>query len=138
VRDGVVEWEGHRTWYRVDGSLDGRPVPLVALHGGPGVPHDYLEPLADLAAREGRAVVVYDQLGCGESDHLPDRGADFWTVDLFLRELDAVLDHLGIAGTSHLTHVEAPAEFRRLVERVLASDDRPVAFGRSPVRRNPS
>jgi L-proline amide hydrolase len=41
---------------------------------------------------------MYDQLGCGHSTHLPEKNGDgdFWTVDLFLSELDNLLSHLGI------------------------------------------
>ncbi len=44
----------------------------------------------------------YDQLGNGKSSHLPDAGAEFWTVRLFLDELSSLLSHLGIAGRYHL------------------------------------
>ena len=90
------DWE---TWYRVTGDLaataEAGGVPLVVLHGGPGATHDYTLRIARIA-ETGRAVVHYDQLGCGRSTHLRDRGADFWTVQLFLDELDNLLDHLGI------------------------------------------
>lgn len=100
--EGFADFEGSQTWYRVDGKLhpDG-PAPLVVLHGGPGATHDYLTPLVGLAT-DGRAVVLYDQLGNGNSTHYPDRGADFWTVDLFVRELANLLDHLGVAGRYHV------------------------------------
>jgi L-proline amide hydrolase len=100
--EGHAPFDGHQTWYRVVGELrpDG-PAPLVVLHGGPGATHDYLLSLADLA-RDGRAVVFYDQLGNGNSTHLPDRGADFWTVELFVRELANLVDHLGISGRYHV------------------------------------
>ena len=100
---GFVEWDGHRTWYRVEGDLgtDG-PAPLVILHGGPGAAHDYLEPVADLAVTAGRPCVLYDQIGCGRSEHLAHAPTDFWTVELFERELRAVLEWLGIAGRYHL------------------------------------
>jgi L-proline amide hydrolase len=103
VGEGAVDWEGGRTWYRVEGDLgtDG-PAPLVILHGGPGAAHDYVEPIADLARIAGRPCVLYDQLGCGRSQHLPDAPADFWTVELFLRELGVLLDELGIAGRYHV------------------------------------
>jgi L-proline amide hydrolase len=92
----VVGGERHETWYRVDGILGEGPPPLVVLHGGPGATHDYL--LATTAlARDGRAVVLYDQLGNGRSTHLPERGAEFWTVDLFVRELHNLVAALGIA-----------------------------------------
>ena len=64
-------------------------------HGGPGAAHDYVEPIADLS-RYGRACVLYDQLGCGKSEHLPDAPAEFWTPQLFKDELVALTRHLGI------------------------------------------
>lgn len=90
------------TWYRVDGDLAGEgPAPLVVLHGGPGATHDYLTSIADLAS-SGRPVVLYDQIGNGRSTHLPERGADFWTVELFVRELHNLVDALGIRGRHHV------------------------------------
>ena len=98
-----MDWEGGWTWYRVEGDLGmSGPAPLVILHGGPGAAHDYLEPVADLARTAGRPCVLYDQLGCGRSQHLPEAPADFWTVELFLRELAALVEHLGIAGRHHI------------------------------------
>jgi L-proline amide hydrolase len=92
------------TWYRIDGDLrpddPDAPAPLVALHGGPGATHHYLLALTDLA--DGRAVVFYDQIGNGRSTHYPQRGADFWTVDLFVRELHNLVGALGIAGRHHV------------------------------------
>ena len=97
---GLVEGPHGATWWRVTGDLaatrDAGRLPLVVLHGGPGVPHDYTLRIARLA-EQGRAVVHYDQLGCGRSTHLPERGADFWTVQLFLDELERVVTALGIA-----------------------------------------
>lgn len=85
-----------RTWYRMTGRPhEGRPA-VVVVHGGPGSTHDYLANLAVLA-RLGWPVVHYDQLGNGGSTHLPDAGADFWTVDLFLDELATLLARLDIA-----------------------------------------
>ena len=100
-REGHAEFQGYRTWYRVVGDLGSGKLPLVTLHGGPGGTHDYLEPCERLAAG-GRAVIFYDQLGAGRSTHLRDKGADFWTVELFLAELDNLLRHLGIEKGYHL------------------------------------
>ncbi len=103
MHEGFVEWDGHRTWYRVDGDLQANgPAPLVVLHGGPGAAHDYMEPVAELAATVGRPCVLYDQLGCGRSEHLAGAPADFWTVELFLCELAAVVEHLGIGDRYHV------------------------------------
>jgi L-proline amide hydrolase len=95
-RRGTVPFGPYETWYQVTGDLaSGRPA-LVAVHGGPGSTHDYLRPLTQLAATTG-PVVLYDQLGNGGSTHLPDKGPDFWTPDLFADELDNLLRQLGIA-----------------------------------------
>jgi L-proline amide hydrolase len=90
-----------QTWYRITGDLGPGRTPLVVLHGGPGGAHNYTLRMARLA-EQGRAVVHYDQLGIGNSTHLPDAGADFWTVRLFLDELDSLLATLGIEGDYHL------------------------------------
>jgi L-proline amide hydrolase len=102
--EGTLDWDGHRTWYRVEGDLASRGghLPLVLLHGGPGAAHDYIEPIAALATDAVRPCVLYDQLGCGRSEHLPDAPGEFWTVDLYKRELLALLEHLGIAHGYHL------------------------------------
>lgn len=99
--DGYVEWDAHKTWYRIAGDLDSGKPPVVMLHGGPGAAHDYLEEYEELT-KTGRAVVFYDQLGCGRSDHLPDAPKDFWTVDLFKTELIALLDGLELSESYHL------------------------------------
>ena len=103
MSEGFIEWDGHRTWYRVVGELasDGL-TPLVVLHGGPGAAHDYLEPIGELAAISGRPCVFYDQIGCGRSGHLVDAPPEFWTVELFERELEAVVEVLGIADRYHV------------------------------------
>jgi L-proline amide hydrolase len=101
-RTGTVSFRDWQTWYRVTGDLDAAgATPLVVLHGGPGATHDYTLRMADIAA-QGRAVIHYDQLGNGRSTHLPDKPDEFWTVELFLDELDTVLTALGIAEGYHL------------------------------------
>ena len=104
MTESVMTWAQGDTWYRIVGDLDpsAAQVPLVVLHGGPGACHDYTIPIAELANRTGRAAVLYDQIGCGLSSHMPDQPADFWTVDLFKTELTELLKHLGIAGRYNL------------------------------------
>ncbi|KAF3765731.1 proline-specific peptidase [Cryphonectria parasitica EP155] len=87
-----------QTWYKVFGDLTKPATPLIILHGGPGACHDYLLPLADLAS--SMPVIFYDQIGNGLSTHLADKSGDegFWTVDLFSKELDNLISHLGLKG----------------------------------------
>jgi proline-specific peptidase len=96
--EGYVSFRGYKTWYRVvgDGEEDGKH-PVLALHGGPGATHDYLESLEALADT-GRRVVFYDQLGCGRSD----RGDEsLWNVETYVDEVGVVREELGLE-TIHL------------------------------------
>jgi L-proline amide hydrolase len=100
VSEGYADFRGYRTWYRIDGELDSGATPLLALHGGPGSTHHYFAPLEKLASE--RPVVVYDQIGCGSSDHPDDIE---WSVAVFREEVDAVraqlgLDRIHLLGTS--------------------------------------
>ncbi|MBV6661174.1 proline iminopeptidase-family hydrolase [Pseudomonas yamanorum] len=97
IREGYAAFRDYQTWYRVTGDLDSGLTPLVILHGGPGCTHDYVDAYKDVAA-SGHAVIHYDQLGNGRSTHLPDKDPSFWTVSLFLEELDNLLDHLQISN----------------------------------------
>ena len=95
VQEGYADFHGHQTWYRVTGELASGRLPLVVAHGGPGCTHDYVDSFKDLAER-GWPVVHYDQLGNGRSTHLRGIDPGFWTVALFLDELNNLLRHLGI------------------------------------------
>ena len=92
---GTVSFGEYKTWYRITGDLTSSATPLVVLHGGPGCSHDYVLPIANVA-NSGRAVVHYDQLGAGRSTLLPEKGADFFSVELYLAELNNLLMHFGI------------------------------------------
>lgn len=92
-----------KTWYKIIGDLSPSPnsttpLPpvLVALHGGPGAGHQYLSPLTDLYLSHRIPIIFYDQVGCGNSTHYREKLGDtsFWTFDLFLAELDNLIDHL--------------------------------------------
>ena len=94
--------ETFQTYYKLFGSLENRTrTPIVVLHGGPGLSHDYLLPLADLTS-QSYPVFFYDQLGNARSTHLPDKPPTFWTIDLFLDELDNLLTHFGIQNDYHV------------------------------------
>src|SRR5215813_5959519 len=94
IREGFIPFRGYQTWYRIVGDREeAGKLPLLCLHGGPGTPHDYLEPLEALA-ETGRRVIFYDQLGCGNSDHPHD--PSLWEIELFVEEVDAVRAALGL------------------------------------------
>lgn len=94
IKEGFVLFRGYKVWYGIVGEheeLD--KLPLLCLHGGPGVPHDYLEPLGAMAST-GRRVIFYDQLGSGNSAH-PHK-PEMWTVELFVEEVGVVRQALGL------------------------------------------
>ena len=101
VTEGRARFGDYETWYRITGDLTGAKAPVFLLHGGPGAAHNYIDAYK-LLANDGRAVIHYDQLGCGNSTILTDRPADFWTPQLFVDELDNLVDHLGQRGGFHV------------------------------------
>ncbi len=92
--EGRAPFGPYETWYRITGDLNSGKTPIFLLHGGPGVAHNYIDSYK-LLARDGRPVIHYDQIGCGNSTHLPEKGGDFWTPQLFVDELENLIDHLG-------------------------------------------
>jgi proline iminopeptidase len=93
-----VDVPGGRVWTGTYG--DGPSAPLLVLHGGPGMPSYYLEPLADLAGE--RPVVLYDQLGCGRSERPDD--PSLWTVERAVAEVEAVRQALSLSEVHVLGH----------------------------------
>jgi proline iminopeptidase len=89
TKEGMIDVPGGRVWYR---SVGEGGVPVLCLHGGPGMTHNYIDPLEDLADR--RQVVFYDQLGCGRSDKPDD--TSLWTVPHFVQEVEVVRAALGL------------------------------------------
>lgn len=100
--EGRISFGGYGTWYRIfEGRVAKGKLPVLMLHGGPGGSHDSFEPLERLADT-GRAVVLYDQAGCGDSGGPQD--PSHWTVELFLDQLDAVRRELGLGRVHLLGH----------------------------------
>jgi proline iminopeptidase len=116
---------GGSIWYKVSGT--GRGVPVVLVHGGPGLSSYYLKPFEDLGT--DRIVIRYDQLGGGKSDSLSDTTA--MTIAHFVAELDSLRAHLKIQRMHVLGHswgTILAAEYYRAHPEHVAS----LTFG-SPV-----
>jgi proline iminopeptidase len=88
--EGYINVTGGKVWYRIVG--EGDKIPVLLLHGGPGIPSYYLKPLEALS--KDRPVIFYDQLGCGKSDHITD--TTLMTIKHFVDELTQVVQHLGL------------------------------------------
>ncbi|KAJ7873841.1 proline-specific peptidase [Mycena olivaceomarginata] len=76
--DFVVGNETYETAFKVFGNLKSKTRPLLVLHGGLGIPHQYLLSFARLSG----------------AHNIPE----FWTEELFMKELDNVLAHFKIEG----------------------------------------
>lgn len=97
-REGFINVPGGPVWYQVTG--EGKGIPLVVLHGGPGGTSCSYSALSPLGP--DRPVVLYDQLGSGRSGRPADR--TLWTVDHFVDELDAVRKKLGLKRIHLMGH----------------------------------
>lgn len=91
-RELMVPVEGGRVWVSVNGDLKAARAPVVFIHGGPGETHGIFGGLTALA--DQRAVILYDQLDSGMSEHPGDPAN--WRVARFVGELEAIRIALGI------------------------------------------
>jgi proline-specific peptidase len=90
MTQGVIPVPGGNVWFKRTGGGPG--LPLLVIHGGPGLPHNYLASLERLAGE--REVIFWDQLGCGNSKCPPN--AALWTMERSVAEMDAVVKALGL------------------------------------------
>lgn len=67
---------------------------LLLVSGGPGCPSDCFHDTHDRYANLGLQVVTWDQLGCGQSDHVED--AALWQIPRFVEEVELVRQSLGL------------------------------------------
>jgi proline iminopeptidase len=88
--EGTIAVPGGNVWFKRVGGGAGRP--LLAVHGGPGLPHNYISALERLA--DEREVIFWDQLGCGNSERPSDPA--LWTMQRSVAEMDAVVKELGL------------------------------------------
>jgi proline iminopeptidase len=77
------------------GSSD---IKVLALHGGPGFNHFYLNCFEDFLPQAGIEVYLYDQLGCLFSDNPDD--PSLWTLERYTDEVEQVLSIAFIANMS--------------------------------------
>ncbi|WP_158824035.1 proline iminopeptidase-family hydrolase [Granulicella sp. S156] len=81
----------YKVWTKKIGS---GKIKVLLLHGGPGVPHDYLEAMESFLPEAGIEMYYYDQLGVGNSD-VPD-DPSLWTLARYTEEVEEVRRGLGL------------------------------------------
>lgn len=102
IQEGYMPFGKYQTYYRVVGEPSNK-APLLMLHGGPGSTHNYFEIFDQFAQRTGRQLVMYDQLGCGNSS-MPDDpsiyNAKTWVAELKALRKYLHLDRVHLLGQS--------------------------------------
>lgn len=104
AKTALIPFRGRKIWCAVVGEAAARGrLPVICVPGGPGMPHDYLGPMAQLA-RRGRQVVFYDAMGSGRSERPPEEP---WTLEVYIEEMKAVAAALGMRRYHLFVHSAA-------------------------------
>jgi proline iminopeptidase len=85
----------HSLHYRIHNRMNlssQKAAPILILHGGPGVPSDYLYPLVDVIPY--RSLIFYDQLGSGRSPG--PSSLDAYSIEKSLDDLELLIKKLNL------------------------------------------
>lgn len=97
ARQGMLSLEDASLFYEIVGTGE----PIVVVHGGPGLDHEYLQPGLD-ALGTRNTLIYYDQRGTGRSSAPMDESAI--SFDVFVDDIDALREALGYERVSVLGH----------------------------------
>lgn len=102
IKEGYIDFKGYKTYYRVVGA-EYKKTPLLFLHGGPGSTHNSFEVLDRMADLNKRPLIMYDQIGCGNS-FVPGKHPDLFNRGVWCDEIDALRAALGLKEIHLLGH----------------------------------
>ena len=95
ITEGYMPFLGHQVYYRIVGEKkENNKKPLLLLHGGPGSTHNYFEILDKVSLLDDRQLIMYDQLGCGNS--FVEGHPELWTLKTWIDELKEIRNHLNL------------------------------------------
>lgn len=95
--EGFVEVKDAQIYYKTIGQ----GAPLIVLHGGPGLSHDYLYPQLKILEQSNQ-VIFYDQRGSGRSTAKIDE--EFISIKTYLSDIEALRKTLNLKKVSILGH----------------------------------
>lgn len=103
IKEGYIPFKDSKTYYRIVGESAEGKKPLILLHGGPGSTHNYFEVLDDVAEKDNRMIIMYDQIGCGNS--YVENHPEYFNGETWIEELQELrsalnLDEVHILGQS--------------------------------------
>ncbi len=82
-------------------SKMGEGEPLLVIHGGPGLFHDYLVPHFKSLAKKYQ-VIFYDQRGCGKTDFPTDTSSI--NIETYVEDLEGIRSHLKLEKLNLIGH----------------------------------
>lgn len=91
ILEGKTPFLEYETYYRIV-NPNGKKTPLLLLHGGPGSTHNYFEVFDALAKEDDRPLIMYDQIGCGES--FISGHPELFNAEVWMDELTQIRNHL--------------------------------------------
>ncbi len=97
MQEGYVDAHGVLIYYQIIGH----GAPLMIVHGGPGVSHDYLMPYLLPLARNNQLVFI-DERGSGRSEKLEDTSQ--YTVENMVEDVESVRQELHLGKISLMGH----------------------------------
>jgi proline iminopeptidase len=123
--DGFAVVNGAKFYYRVMGE----GAPLIFLHGGPGMFHEYFLPHVEPLANDFK-LIFYDQRASGNSSrNVPPESVN---PENFVKDLDGIREYFGLEKVSLLGHswggllaLRYALTFPDRVERLILVDSAP-------------
>ncbi len=86
----IIEGNGSRIYFKTFGE----GIPILIINGGPGMNSDGFSSLAQKLSDKNMAI-IYDQRGTGDSELHPVNSSTI-TMDLMVKDIEAIRKHLGI------------------------------------------
>mmetsp|Transcript_15251 Transcript_15251/g.28709 ORF Transcript_15251/g.28709 Transcript_15251/m.28709 type:complete len:322 (-) Transcript_15251:93-1058(-) len=92
--------------------------PIIFIHGGPGIPSNYLKPLANMV--KDRTVILYDQVGCGKSSEPADINA--YSIAFATDDLEKLISRIGLKKFHLVGHSFGGLIALEYVKRLVVGD----------------
>jgi proline iminopeptidase len=119
ITEGYMPFLDYQVYYRIVGEKkENNKKPLLLLHGGPGSTHNCQEVLDKLSLLDDRQLIMYDQLGCGNS--FVEGHPELWTLKTWINELKEIRKYLNLNELHILGH-----SWGGMLEIAYISDENP-------------
>ncbi len=97
IKELTIQVAGAELYCKIIGK--GRPI--LFIHGGPGLVHNYFLPYMECLLPYGYQLIFYDQRGNGKS---PAYNLDSIKLDVFVQDIESIREKLGIDKLVLFTH----------------------------------